>query len=40
MLDCSGSMGYGSDTVTKLEFARTLASALASGLFIVALTRS
>ncbi|MGD9043858.1 MAG: DUF58 domain-containing protein [Desulfobacterales bacterium] len=29
LLDCSASMGYGSDTVTKLEFARTLASALA-----------
>ncbi len=29
LLDCSASMGYGSGTVTKLEFARTLASALA-----------
>jgi uncharacterized protein (DUF58 family) len=29
LLDCSASMGYGSDTLTKLEFARTLASALA-----------
>jgi len=29
LLDCSASMGYGSDTVTKFEFARTLASALA-----------
>jgi len=29
LLDCSASMGYGSDTVTKLEYARTLASALA-----------
>ena len=29
LMDCSASMGYGSGTVTKLEFARTLASALA-----------
>jgi len=29
MLDCSASMGYGSDGVTKLEYGRTLASALA-----------
>jgi uncharacterized protein (DUF58 family) len=29
LLDSSASMGYGSDRLTKLEFARTLASALA-----------
>ena len=29
LLDCSASMGYGSGEITKLEFARTLASALA-----------
>ena len=29
LMDCSASMGYGFGTVTKLEFARTLASALA-----------
>jgi uncharacterized protein (DUF58 family) len=29
LMDCSASMGYGSGPVTKLEFARTLASALA-----------
>jgi uncharacterized protein (DUF58 family) len=29
LMDCSASMGYRSDTLTKLEFARTLASALA-----------
>jgi uncharacterized protein (DUF58 family) len=29
LLDCSASMGYGSGGLTKLEFARTLASALA-----------
>jgi uncharacterized protein (DUF58 family) len=29
LLDCSGSMGYGSGGVTKLEYARTLASSLA-----------
>ena len=29
LMDCSASMGYGFKTVTKLEFARTLASALA-----------
>jgi len=29
LLDCSASMGYGSREVTKLEYARTLASALA-----------
>ena len=29
LLDCSASMGYGSDTLTKFEFARTLAAALA-----------
>jgi uncharacterized protein (DUF58 family) len=29
LLDCSASMGYASGTLTKLEFARTLASALA-----------
>jgi len=29
MLDCSASMGYGSEAMTKLEYGRTLASALA-----------
>ena len=29
MLDCSASMGYGSEGITKLEYGRTLASALA-----------
>jgi uncharacterized protein (DUF58 family) len=29
MMDCSASMGYGSGNVTKLEYAKTLASALA-----------
>ncbi|MDJ0783301.1 MAG: DUF58 domain-containing protein [Desulfosarcinaceae bacterium] len=29
LLDCSASMGYGSGSVTKLEFARTLAASLA-----------
>ena len=29
MLDCSASMGYGSGEITKLEYGRTLASALA-----------
>lgn len=29
LVDCSASMGYGSNAVSKLEFARTLASALA-----------
>jgi len=29
LLDCSASMGYGSTSLTKLEYARTLASALA-----------
>jgi uncharacterized protein (DUF58 family) len=30
MLDCSASMGYGSEGMSKLEYGRTLASALAS----------
>ncbi len=29
LLDCSGSMGYGSDGMSKLEYGKTLASALA-----------
>ena len=29
LLDCSASMGYGAETVTKLQYAQTLASALA-----------
>jgi len=33
LLDCSASMGYGSDTMTKLEYARTLASALSYFMF-------
>ena len=33
LLDCSASMGYGSDTVTKLEYARTLAGALSYFMF-------
>jgi len=33
LLDCSASMGYGSETVTKLEYARTLASALSYFMF-------
>jgi len=33
LLDCSASMGYGSDTLTKLEYGRTLASALSYFMF-------
>jgi len=33
LLDCSASMGYGSDTITKLEYGRTLASALSYFMF-------
>jgi uncharacterized protein (DUF58 family) len=33
MLDCSASMGYGSDAMTKLEYGRTLASALSYFMF-------
>ena len=33
LLDCSASMGYGSDSITKLEYGRTLASALAYFMF-------
>lgn len=33
LLDCSASMGYGSDTMTKLDYARTLASALSYFMF-------
>jgi uncharacterized protein (DUF58 family) len=33
LLDCSASMGYGSDTITKWEYARTLASALSYFMF-------
>jgi len=33
LLDFSASMGYGSDTMTKLEYARTLASALSYFMF-------
>ena len=33
MLDCSASMGYGSDNMTKLEYGRTLASALSYFMF-------
>ena len=33
LLDCSASMGYGSDTPTKLEYGRTLASALSYFMF-------
>jgi uncharacterized protein (DUF58 family) len=33
LLDCSASMGYGSDTLSKLEYGRTLASALSYFMF-------
>jgi len=33
LLDCSASMGYGSDNLTKLEYGRTLASALSYFMF-------
>ena len=33
LLDCSASMGYGSDTMTKLEYGRTLAAALSYFMF-------
>ena len=33
LMDCSASMGYGSETMTKLEFGRTLASALSYFMF-------
>ncbi len=33
LLDCSASMGYGSDIMTKLEYGRTLASALSYFMF-------
>jgi len=33
LLDCSASMGYGSDNMTKLEYGRTLASALSYFMF-------
>ena len=33
LLDCSASMGYGSDTLTKLEYGRTLAAALSYFMF-------
>ncbi|CAB1084082.1 hypothetical protein D1AOALGA4SA_11615 [Olavius algarvensis Delta 1 endosymbiont] len=33
LLDCSASMGFGSDNMTKLEYARTLASALSYFMF-------
>jgi uncharacterized protein (DUF58 family) len=33
LLDCSASMGYGSDSLTKLEYGRTLASALSYFMF-------
>ena len=33
LLDCSASMGYGSDAMTKLDYARTLASALSYFMF-------
>jgi uncharacterized protein (DUF58 family) len=33
LLDCSASIGYGSDSLTKLEYGRTLASALSYFMF-------
>ena len=33
LLDCSASMGYGSETLTKLEYGRTLAAALSYFMF-------
>jgi len=33
LMDCSASMGYGSDSMTKLEYGRTLASALSYFMF-------